>query len=588
MELQKLHQTHLIEIINNLPLDERVAVYFYYIEKLDVSQIAEQLAITPDEVGERLTSARAKIKEDTEKENNPIGAIFITGGLIAFIPILKNAMKTSDFPAEVMNIITRLNALSAPATAVTTATVPIKAIAAVIAGVVVTGGLVAGVLVADPFEWRNTTPTYADSDLDETRRTTTATIENEPAAPEDSTPPEDPTEPIPEVNISADIYNAYVDILLNEISQDKTVYADLIDFNNDGVYELVVTTLPPNGIFRTWQVYDTDLTMLYSAEEYGGMDYVKVIEIIGSQGGTKYLNEQNTFVIMDATGWHNEHLYYTLVDDEWTLELATLRERFYDSDDIFVFIDDVEVTLPEYENHALANIPNYHENGLPDVYATIDRLVELGATPPQFPPPPAHGIPILNTGTVYGDWVYYRWSDNHDGSGEIYRTRIDGSERTVLYNDYSEYSYILGDWIFFNGYALGMVRIDGTEYTSFDSGITDEFKVVGDWIYYRNDSQNRYLYRININNGEKHVLAHDWCLYIHVEDGWVYYVRVISGNPVIHNIYRVRTNGTERTQLNDEQSQIIDVVDGWIYYTVYGDSETYKMRVDGTGRTIAD
>ncbi|MCL2633341.1 MAG: hypothetical protein FWD34_02380 [Oscillospiraceae bacterium] len=184
MQIEKLHQDHLIEIINNLPLDERVAVYFYYIEKLDVSEIAEQLAISPDEVGERLTHARAKIKEDTDKDNNPLGAIFITGGLIAFIPILKNAMKTSDFPAEVMNIITRMNALSAPATAVTTATVPIKAIAAVIAGVVVTGGLVAGVLIADPFDWREELiPPYTVNPPDTTENepipTTAALLDND-------------------------------------------------------------------------------------------------------------------------------------------------------------------------------------------------------------------------------------------------------------------------------------------------------------------------------------------------------------------------------------------------------------------------
>ncbi|MCL2633342.1 MAG: sigma-70 family RNA polymerase sigma factor [Oscillospiraceae bacterium] len=181
MPLEKLQQDHLIEIINNLPLDERVAVYFYYIEKLDVSQIAEQLAISPDEVGERLTHARAKIKEDTDKDNNPLGAIFVTGGLIAFIPILKTAMKTSDFPSEVMNVIAKMNisasAATSAGTAVTTAALPIKTIAAVIGGVVVTGGLVAGVLIADPFDWRNTTPAYVDSD--ETRRTTTATTENE-------------------------------------------------------------------------------------------------------------------------------------------------------------------------------------------------------------------------------------------------------------------------------------------------------------------------------------------------------------------------------------------------------------------------
>ncbi|MCL2633338.1 MAG: hypothetical protein FWD34_02365 [Oscillospiraceae bacterium] len=183
MQIEKLHQDHLIEIINNLPLDERVAVYFYYIEKLDVSEIAEQLAITPDEVGERLTRARAKIKEDSEKENNPMGAIFITGGLIAFIPILKNAMKTSDFPAEVMNIISRLNALSAPATVTATSAIPIKAIAAVIAGVVVTGGLVAGVVLANVGGDVNIAPSNNPYD-DEPRRTTVG--DAHPGVPSDN------------------------------------------------------------------------------------------------------------------------------------------------------------------------------------------------------------------------------------------------------------------------------------------------------------------------------------------------------------------------------------------------------------------
>jgi hypothetical protein len=104
--------------------------------------------------------------------------------------------------------------------------------------------------------------------------------------------------------------------------------------------------------------------------------------------------------------------------------------------------------------------------------------------------------------------------------------------------------------------------------------------VVGNWIYYRNDKENRYLYKIGTDGTGRQLLNAESCESVLVVDNWIYYANVGDNN----SLYRIYTDGTQRQKLNNENSWYFAVDDGWIYYINWDGGNIYKMRTDGKQR----
>jgi RNA polymerase sigma factor (sigma-70 family) len=159
----------IIEIIDKLPLPQRVCVYYYYYENLSVAEIAKQLAVQETTVKNRLALARDKIRKELEQLEDKEGLKLYMATPLILIPLLKITMENTEVPAQVFGKIsealnitasattatataataTTATATTATATTVTASAISTKVIAAVIAGIVVVCGTVTAVILGN-------------------------------------------------------------------------------------------------------------------------------------------------------------------------------------------------------------------------------------------------------------------------------------------------------------------------------------------------------------------------------------------------------------------------------------------------------
>jgi hypothetical protein len=237
--------------------------------------------------------------------------------------------------------------------------------------------------------------------------------------------------------------------------------------------------------------------------------------------------------------------------------------------------------------------------------------------------------------TVEGDWIYYLSIERASyTSGDIYKVRTDGSERTLL--GWSSELLLFDGWIYNKGYSgIRKFRTDGTGHQyliirripahffiiydgwlyyidgyelyhygpeagpiyriGIDGGevfdVVDNsvytFNIVGDWIYYSSQFPSRNIKRVRTDGTKDAILVDDMAPEIIVSGGWLFYINGDDNN----SIYKVQTNGSSRTKLNDDASSNIIVVDDWLYYklderdeegNIISNDNIYRMRFDGS------
>jgi RNA polymerase sigma-70 factor (ECF subfamily) len=98
--LQKEHSTIVLELVANLPLEQKDVVMLHYIEQRSIADIAEITNTTPGTVKSRLNYARTKLKEMVlEKEKQ--GYKLRVRGLFILLPfILRRYFQTAPLSAE--------------------------------------------------------------------------------------------------------------------------------------------------------------------------------------------------------------------------------------------------------------------------------------------------------------------------------------------------------------------------------------------------------------------------------------------------------------------------------------------------------
>lgn len=229
-----------------------------------------------------------------------------------------------------------------------------------------------------------------------------------------------------------------------------------------------------------------------------------------------------------------------------------------------------------------------------------------------------------------GDWMYYSMN------GCIYKSKLDGSEKTMLYamgneDEWAEIKYInvCGEWVYFSGKnnetgGLYKIKTDGSKITRLvsDTGIK-EVCVIGNQIYYDrvyamsgdgNGSDKKRICAIK-PEGSQFNISGDY-MYWNEEDissdvflEWKYsicrekldgtdeqelletkiYDLVVDGEWMYYShsggVSKARIDGTEVQCLVDEDVQEYNIKDEWMYYTQGEDGKKvaiYKIKTDGT------
>ena len=132
----------IIDIIDNLPLPQRVCVYYYYYEHLTIAQISEILDTNDNAVKGRLYLAREKIRKELERLNKEEGIKLYSFAPLLLAPILRAPLREFVMPnaAGLWSNITAGAAIEAATVAATTATAA--------GGVAATSSAAAGTAVA--------------------------------------------------------------------------------------------------------------------------------------------------------------------------------------------------------------------------------------------------------------------------------------------------------------------------------------------------------------------------------------------------------------------------------------------------------
>jgi len=185
---------------------------------------------------------------------------------------------------------------------------------------------------------------------------------------------------------------------------------------------------------------------------------------------------------------------------------------------------------------------------------------------------------------IIGEWIYYCNVDDFSqpNIGQIYRMRLDGSNKTLLYNSQCFITGISRSWIYYKDCqdpgALYKMHLDGSGKEKVNIRFLGSPNFIGDWIYY-SDILEENIYRIKSDGSSKTKLCNDKVHFLNVDNGWIYYTNVNEN----YKLYKMQLDGTNKTKISDDNCSMVQVIGEWIYY--HGsEGSIYKIKLDGTGK----
>jgi hypothetical protein len=195
-----------------------------------------------------------------------------------------------------------------------------------------------------------------------------------------------------------------------------------------------------------------------------------------------------------------------------------------------------------------------------------------------------HGV------NVVGDYVYYTWSSfPFPMSNGIFKVRKDGSaEPELLSTRQAYFMTVVGNWIYYTEEQMDnrtydgsgpiyKMRIDGTGRTLINAqaGYGRALNIVGDQIYYLNDSDGGSIYRMKTDGTGIERLSEDGGIYnMLVYENFIYYSGYNS------NIKRIPIEGGSGTVIVPKGGHRMILEQGKLYYTDY--DKIYSCNLDGT------
>ena len=247
-------------------------------------------------------------------------------------------------------------------------------------------------------------------------------------------------------------------------------------------------------------------------------------------------------------------------------------------------------------------------SGLEEAQST---LVKVKPDPPGTPVVTGLGTinANINGGSRFirqGERIFGVSYGKKDG---IYRSRLDGSEKTYLTDIEAARLNLVGDWFYYleTGKKSGILRIktDGTDLGVIYDSNAAELIVQDNWIYFADELAGYSLSKIKIDGTGLTRLNEGGVGRLFLEDGWLYWSGISDYREKTRDIHRVRTDGSGQTTIFEGEIDSITVGDGYIFYRVdepvkeappvQGEEPVvdrsklggtvYRMATDGSGKT---
>ena len=159
--------------------------------------------------------------------------------------------------------------------------------------------------------------------------------------------------------------------------------------------------------------------------------------------------------------------------------------------------------------------------------------------------------PISYSFNISDGYMYY-CEENMEGDHCIYKEKIDGTDKTEIYDERADYMIVDNGWIYFlTGYgsALNKMKIDGTDYKKLIVTSIGNMNIKDDWIYYESSDG---IYKIKTDGTENQKLyAYTSEQYsslggLCIVGDWLYYADENYEDNTKDKIFRAKTDGSKK------------------------------------------
>ena len=192
---------------------------------------------------------------------------------------------------------------------------------------------------------------------------------------------------------------------------------------------------------------------------------------------------------------------------------------------------------------------------------------------------------------VINNSVYYIGVD-----ANIYKMKLDGSDKSVVTENGTGYLGITKDYIIYNkmeenssDYITYIMNIDGSNERPILAGKRlYSVNVKDDYIYYTNE--NKQIYKTKIDSGNEELILDTTAYNLNLKDDYLYYLNYLDfeNENLTVCIFRIKTDGSsqepEKVKTLETYSSFIDVVGNWVVYLDSTDESAYikMVKVDGS------
>lgn len=182
-------------------------------------------------------------------------------------------------------------------------------------------------------------------------------------------------------------------------------------------------------------------------------------------------------------------------------------------------------------------------------------------------------------GLMCGDengWVYYRSEADH---WNLYKAKIDGTEKTKICDDTPAYINVLDDWIYYSnfndGFSIYRIRTDGNNREKLIDGYCGNLHVTSEKLYFdlRNENNAPQIYSADLDGSNKNLIAEN--LYVAAYYDGILYCRDIKSLYAVNAV----TGTTDKIFVGYTHNIAVD--DSGIYFWAV-DDRTY-CRIDNNG-----
>ena len=183
-----------------------------------------------------------------------------------------------------------------------------------------------------------------------------------------------------------------------------------------------------------------------------------------------------------------------------------------------------------------------------------------------------------------GDWIYY---NSRGEKSAIYKSKLDGTEKTMVVEIDATYLNSIGDWLYFIGYSpykgsLMRIKADGTQLGIILDVYAAELIVKDGWMFFTDFGQDHHLYKIRTDGTSLTQLTQEPAYNINLTGDWVVYTDVpyTENETKKASIYKVSLDGTQTSKIIETRFADAEIlaVEGWVYYwnDGYGDLDSLR------------